>query len=147
MSLEGPGFFLLSPGPFPGLNEEHMNRYLLEYQGKTYHVESCDSCPARDGHVCKARNVRLRRRRAESGPFPKGPCLVHEEGKAPVPAVLYGPVVIKKSSTRFKGGLACSWCGNRINPVKMVVVINDTRPGRVYCRFACLEQDLRTSHI
>jgi hypothetical protein len=49
-----------------------------------------------------------------------------------------------KSGHKTFGPLYCSWCGNRINPTKAVIIINDKEPDRIYDRFECLEEYIRT---
>jgi len=113
-----------------------MNRFTLEWNGKAYAVESCATCPARDGSKCKVRGVHLRTLHA-GRLFPSFGCPVYSNK----PTVAPGSTA--KPSRR--GRINCCWCGNLVNPKDAVYVVGDKRDGHIYCRFECLEQDLRTN--
>jgi hypothetical protein len=133
-------------------------RMILEWQGKTYRVENCKRCPARttdeDGRGrCEIRKVRLRIKTKGLFPHIFGnkalgiiPCPVHREGKKEfAPKSERIDKVQLHEKPKIFGALYCSWCGEKINPTKAVIIINDKEPNRIYDRFECLEQYLRTS--
>jgi hypothetical protein len=135
-----------------------MNRYLLEYKGKTFSVESCATCPARTTSKnglprCEIRNARLHEHIKDL--FPHVPankakrilaCPVHCEGtKKLTPKSERIDKVPLHEKPKVFGALYCSWCGIKINPAKAVIIINDKEPDRIYHRFECLEEYLRTS--
>lgn len=136
-----------------------MNRYFLEYKGNTYHVENCATCPARTKDengkpCCEIRDVRLHVRIRGLFPSVTGykargylPCPIYREGtKKLTPKSERIDKIPLHEKSKILGVLYCSWCGNRINPAKAVVIINDKEDGRIYDKFACLEEYLRTSN-
>ena len=135
-----------------------MNHYLLDWKGKTYRVESCATCPARTAGEnglprCEIRDARLHAHIV--GPFPQvagnkalgyAPCPVYREGtkRLASKSERIDKVPLHEKPKIF-GALYCSWCGIKINPAKAVIIINDKEPDRIYHRFECLEQYLRTN--
>jgi len=135
-----------------------MNRTILEYKGKTYRVESCATCPARikdeSGKPrCEIRGARLRTHIKGAFPHVIGnrvrgiiSCPAHREGiKRHAPKSERIDKILLHEKPKVFGALYCSWCGIKINPAKAVIIINDKEPNRIYHRFECLEQYLRTS--
>jgi hypothetical protein len=119
---------------------------VLEWRDQVFEVKNCASCPGRRQNLCLPRKVRLRRAK---GAFPKGllnPCPVHAEGKGQRrlidrPMEAGGP-----AGPKWPFPVSCSWCGRAIDPKKAVLVVNDSEPNRIYDRFECLEQYLRTNN-
>ena len=135
-----------------------MNRYLLEYKGKTFSVECCATCPARTTNKnglprCEIRDARLHEHIKGLFPHVTGnkalgyaPCPVHREGtKRLAPMSERIDKVSLHEKPKIFGVLYCSWCGNKINPSKAVIIINDQEPNRIYDRFECLSEYLRTN--
>ena len=135
-----------------------MNRYLLEYQGKTHHVESCATCPARTKDengksYCEIRNKQLRATLRGLFPgtnFSAGSvrCPVHPEVKGrrgrPPKSESVDKIPIKEKP-KISNPLYCCWCGMKIDLSKAVIIINDREPNRIYDKFHCLEEYLRTN--
>lgn len=134
-----------------------MNRTLLDYKGKTYAVESCATCPARTTGEnglprCEIRDARLHAHIV--GAFPQvagnralgyAPCPVYREGtKRLAPMSERIDKVSLHEKPKIAGILYCCWCGIKINPSKAVIIINDREPNRIYDRFECLDQYLRS---
>ena len=130
---------------------------ILEYKGKTYRLESCEECPARTKDergrpTCEIRGTRLRSKIKGLFPHVLGckalgviPCPVYPEGTKRVrPKSERIDKIPLHERPKISGLIYCSWCGRRINPMKAVIIINDKEPNRIYDRYACLEQYLRT---
>lgn len=131
---------------------------ILEWKGKVYSVESCVTCPARimderGKFHCEIRGARLRKK--IKGAFPHVPankalgtmpCPVHREGwKKFAPKSERIDKILLHEKPKIIGAIYCSWCGNKINPMTAVIIINDKEPDRIYDRYECLSQYLRTN--
>lgn len=132
------------PGAAETQGEEGGMKMILEWQGTVYAIESCETCPARDGVWCRIRKSRLRKLRS-GRLFPSSQCPAHPEGQTfRSPGRLAPMKPTPKKRTKKRDRIHCRWCGQVVNPYNAVYVVGDKRQGHIYCRFECLEQDLRT---
>jgi len=125
-------------------------RMVLEWRDQVFEVKDCAFCPGRRQNFCLPRKVRLRRAKGEFPKCPQNPCPVHAEGRGQRrligrPAKIERPVESAgPAGPKWPFPVSCSWCGRAVDPMKAVLVVNDSEPNRIYDRFECLEQYLRT---
>jgi len=125
-------------------------RMILEWRGARFEVKDCASCPARSHNFCRIRKVRLRSPRGRFPVSPVNRCPVRPEGS--IRRIITEKLSLTSEETRALPGtawpfpVACSWCGRAVDPKKAVLVVNDSEPNRIYDRFECLEQYLRTNN-
>lgn len=130
-------------------------RHILEWKGYLYTVESCETCIARIGQKCQARNVILKPWKLK-GRFPKAAynsCPVYEEGKPrkkpvpkPPPETCEQPAI---AAPKQKSKICCAWCSRPIEEMsEAILVLNWPKLGdtRFHHRHCHLEHSRTIDH-